>query len=692
MFTNATYSVNVDTLRAAVRYLPTDIVLAADAHAALAVTKAFREHFLYHTGSAPTIVEGTQYQPVIAVAARESNGASHGGFEVSSKHTFSGKDATQGKLVWNPESQAYFGNPFSSAGNFGPFESVYTLSMNVPGVGPLSFDIADTKQVGYGIVVSPKATIELSGRDVKEGEQVTVGTDFKFDVALSSQSEAKLTSGDFVLTFSVLDSSDVVLHEETIDGAGNTKALSFIYKLTSADVPAGKLSFRFDVAAKGGKVAHTTRTVAYSLTVAMIAANIAFDGKSSAVKVGETVKISVEPATFPDLRTPHTLNTKNSKGEDATASRHFFLDIKSLQGTLLRSIEGTSTKSSKYTFQVPVEATFDSFGVNALSFRYKTASGEDVVLQNFDSSIGELFEDVNVLNYTVSADLSLVDVAEQPKAKDLVYGDVVVFKFKVKDAASGKNIVASGNSPANVYLELQHEDASRTFSSVNVPAVSTADGYVVANWTINPNAHKGDGVLTLSVVDADGKKIPLKNSISHKVSIGGEITFQPHVTSTGAWDTTASALIVEMGMFCNGKSLEGAQLRAQIHYEDKNQLVATLPVAHNNGRYTVSYSAAHRDIKSGSYKVSFFREVDRLIALEQRDQRDKKARKERQLKGETVEAEVNVEDVVVDPIFTVTIPHTAPRLTQLPVKAEFIALVLFGGIVFWLINKRSNLK
>lgn len=96
-------------------------------------------------------------------------------------------------MSWNAETQSYSGEPLTSTGNFGPFESVYTLSSVIPGVGPISFEVTgmfgqrgraesggggarrkgivfnftfllDTKNVGYGIVVSPKATIELSGR------------------------------------------------------------------------------------------------------------------------------------------------------------------------------------------------------------------------------------------------------------------------------------------------------------------------------------------------------------------------------------------------------------------------------------------------------------------------------------------------------------------------------------------------
>lgn len=140
------------------------------------------------------------------------------------------------------------------------------------------------------------------------------------------------------------------------------------------------------------------------------------------------MKFTFEPATFPDLITPTPLSTKDAKGADATASRRFILDVRSPQGALLKSVEGAATKTSRYAFSLDIEPVFASLGVNALTFRYKPASGEDVVLQNFDSSVGELYEDINVLNYTVKGDLALVDVTEKPTTTELVYGDNVVYK------------------------------------------------------------------------------------------------------------------------------------------------------------------------------------------------------------------------------------------------------------------------
>lgn len=223
------------------------------------------------------------------------------------------------------------------------------------------------------------------------------------------------------------------------------------------------------------------------------------------------MKVTFEPAAFPDLRTPHVLAHKDAAGTDVADKRKFVLDIKSPQGVLLKTVDSTSTKgSSKYTFETTVEPLLESIGTHYLTFRYVPAVGAEVHLQNYDSSIGELYEDINVLNFTVKADLSL-EAKEQPKAGSLFYGGNVVYKFNIKDATSGQ-YVYSGDK-AKVYLDLTHDEAGRAYTSVHHAAAVQGEGKDKTfhlNWLINPNAVKGAGSLKLSVVDADGTTVALK--------------------------------------------------------------------------------------------------------------------------------------------------------------------------------------
>ncbi len=54
-------------------------------------------------------------------------------------------------------------------------------------------------------------------------------------------------------------------------------ALQFAYTLKTASIPAGDLTFRFDVITSSG-LAHTTDTRKYQIAIPMVATHISFQG------------------------------------------------------------------------------------------------------------------------------------------------------------------------------------------------------------------------------------------------------------------------------------------------------------------------------------------------------------------------------------------------------------------------------
>jgi len=242
------------------------------------------------------------------------------------------------------------------------------------------------------------------------------------------------------------------------------------------------------------------------------------------------------------------------------------MDVRSPGGQLLRSVPGkhsssssssSSSASDRYLFVVHVEPTLDSIGTNVIAFRYQPVNGAAIELANFDSAYEELFEDASVLNYTVAAQLAMVDVREEPAHDAYYYGNEISFVFKVKDLISGKyiknknrisgvvettkeeikqeegseikeeeeKIVESQSTTitqqqqqqqqqANIYLSLEHKDENRPkpFVSAFEPAVrevGTDEEVFVIRWAINPNAVHGVGSLTVSAQDADGNSVAL---------------------------------------------------------------------------------------------------------------------------------------------------------------------------------------
>jgi len=227
--------------------------------------------------------------------------------------------------------------------------------------------------------------------------------------------------------------------------------------------------------------------------------------------IGQKVQASIVPASFPDLKTVYAFDD-----EKAAKSRNFFLDVKSASGTLIHSVKGTPA-GTKYNFEFVISNSFEWIGTQAISFRYVTASGESIALSNYDSSAEELYEDSSALSIQVKADLQLAEVTSQAVASDFYYGNVISYKFRVRDALSNQYLVASSSiEAANVYLSLSHQEKSgRVTRSAHVPATSSDKDFTIS-WTINPNAVQGAGIVTISAQDVDGNSIAIHDAQTKK--------------------------------------------------------------------------------------------------------------------------------------------------------------------------------
>lgn len=715
--------IDSDKLLSYVSNVDADLRSAAQAHLAVALTKAFGKNFdikisydvLRSSGPVKSkVVQGTQLKPVLSVTTFD--GVAHAGLDVEVGISYGSTKFASAKLQWN-NGQYAADEFFDTANRLGEMAFDYVIRCYVVGVGEISLQKKDTKLVGYGLMVDSKARLEVTGKEFAEGETVAIGTDFRFSVALQNQTHDEFVSGDFSVTFSVLDSSLVALFTKTVDCRTNTAPVEFSYNLKSSNVPAGSVFFRFEVANAQG--VHTTEDVVYQLAIPMIASAIAFEGfsrqEAPRYKIGDTVKVTIEPATFPDLRAVHPLAATDVNNQPIADRRKIFMDVKSLSGTLLRTVAGApAAAGSKYLFQAPVSATLDSVGTHTVSFRYETASGDSIALANYDSVFGELYEDAAALNFTVKASLVMANVAEQPDTKDFFYGNDVAFRFRVKDAVSGKFVERGENALANVYLSLQHrfENRPKPFVSAHEAAVQQSTTTTttspqgdakefVIRWAINPNAVRGPGFLTLAAQDADGNQVQLfkedgKTPVRYDVTIGGDINVTSSAHTTADFYHEATAFVVQFSLSCQDKSLKDAQLRCSVQYAG-DAVAALLPVATNpNGEYSVSWVVPHSAAPSGQYAFRCFREVDRKLALEARQLEEKKRQREEELKqfddqyaAESAQAtaaadeekQLDVEEAL-QPLFVITVSHSAPYTGKLPVRPEVLALVLFGSVFF----------
>jgi len=648
-------SINLDALIQYAKAVPAkDLRLANFAHLSLLWSPAFRTildvNLSYQTLdgiiAGDTVVQGTQLKPVLTIALGPLSLPS---LEVSGLATFASGVEESMDLKWNADEKKYVADKFTSTSNkLGKLTIDYSAGIDTPGfLGRASFTLRDTKLVGYGVTIEP--AVDFGGKQVKERESFGINTEFKFQVTLFNASEKRIVSGDFRVSLSVFDSSDIQIHADHRHGETNREALEFTWVLRSPNIPAGTVAFVFEVSSDAGPLATVTKQYVFQVT--MIAGQISFENfipnqQAPKYRIGETVKVLMEPASYPDLRQTYPYEVDHS-GAEVASKRKFFMDVATPSGLVLTSIAGvpvpTQTSHSRYEFALDIPATLDFLGNNLVSFRYVPVRGSPIKLQPYDSFFNEPYEDAAALNFTVSAELRMVDVVEKPSATDFHYGTEIVFRFKVRDFKTGKLIHTGTQEHANIFLLLQHMQSGRAKPLITArqPAVAdqASDSFII-RWPIDANALRGPGVITLIAQDADGKALPLlmegkdEQAVEIKIRIGGNIRVESTSYTTALIKNLQSTVFsVQFKLYCQKVALHAAQLRAAVLRLDPSTKaftqVADLPVATSpSGHYQVSWSVPHDKAAPGEYRLAFFREVDRFRAEESREYRERRARKE----------------------------------------------------------------
>eukprot|EP01092_Planopodium_desertum_P011660 TRINITY_DN5355_c0_g1_i2.p1 TRINITY_DN5355_c0_g1~~TRINITY_DN5355_c0_g1_i2.p1 ORF type:complete len:781 (-),score=221.18 TRINITY_DN5355_c0_g1_i2:448-2790(-) len=514
---------DTEALRRYYLSVPEDISAVAAAHSIAVLTNTHRGDFdaelSFEGVRGQVIIQGSQVKPVVRAPK---------GLKVDLAISAKGKEISKQAVNYDALRASYISSAsFDSAPYLGDLLFTINARKTVAGLGEVNLDFTAPRSVGYGVSVTPTAKMGVTGKRVRPGAKVNLGTQFDFEYKFHNDAQTDIKSGDFEVVFRVLDSSLVEIHSASIDGKTNTNPITFSYTLTKSDLPAGSLIFRVEI--KSAEGVHTVHDTTYSLSVAMVASDITFTGRNSeqpSYRIGETVSISITPGSYPDLRNVYPYTSLNQ--------RKFALDIKTPEGTLIKTVPGTTTSDGKSVlFETVIPALLSSLGTNVVTFRYIPAFGESVQLSNFNNVDGELLEDA--LTFKVTAELQLSDVTEKPSSFSFNYGNVAKFSFKVKDLQSNQYLV--GSDASTVYLELEHSDESKgtPFISAEEPAVNSGETFQI-QWEITPNAVRGKGKLRLVARDADSNSIALlddkKKAFNLDATIGGDIAVDRKTYST----------------------------------------------------------------------------------------------------------------------------------------------------------------
>jgi len=624
-----------------------------------------QDHELQMSGD--RIVSGSKVKNLFVV--RTAWGTPHNGFDVTLSTKY-GKEVATSQLAFNQETLRYETDKQWETGSYlGKVTFEAAARVAIPDLGDdLTLRFSDTKTVGYDLDVVVRAV--SNGLDVAQGDSVSQGATFTAEVALGTVANPKpdLLSGDFDVIFQVKDSSLVLIHESKVDGRKNKEKISFSYTLAKANIPAGTLTLSVSISNAAGT--HSSEKVTYNLNVPMVASDIHVGSQS--YKVGETVEVTMVPASLPDLRSVQAYSGYDFKQKQA--SRRFFMDVVSASGATISVVPGSSEFDDNdklfYKFSVPLSSSIDSLGSPALRFRYATADGNSIPLQNFDSASGELYEANRALSYTVKADLRLKNFQSSrfPTDGKLNYGDNVLFSFQVVDLISGETLVGTGEN--TVYFALRSEDRSGSYISARVPAGAAkgeeeeAGDKFRVDWIVNPNAVKGKATLELLALGGDGKDVEITNEDGKPwrtaVNVGGELSIKETLSANAVVDprTNDESAVFSLNFHLrSGETvLPGAKLFARV--SNKKGAVLTAPVVEGkdaDGEYTgysVSWVLPNEVASAGSYKVDFFRESDRRRLAQKVD---------------------------VEPFFTLTVPFDGAVTSVLPVRTEYLVLLVLGA-------------
>jgi hypothetical protein len=606
--------------------VPHDLHKAGLAHFAFAHLPNFKDVFqhevMFDTPSSavidsknPVIVQGT---PVTLFVVAFPWNQPHAGLNVEAVVSHASGADKKYKLHYNAERFGYTTEEaFETQGKLGALSVTVNIGIQTPGEA-LGFQAQRKFNIGY--TISAKASAKLAGRDVAPGEQVSMGTEFSFTITLADNT-GTISSGPFDLVMDVLDSSGVIV-AQTVRNFAKGETGAFNFELSQAALPAGVLAFNFHVRDHATNTIHSQYTVAYDLDIKMVASQIKIGDGSSVLpsfKLGDEAVVTFVPASFPHMVNLHPYAATDATGADVSQKRAFFLDTLE-NGQVLRSFVGVAKNVAgnvQVSFTVTFPAVFDAIGTHEIRFRYAPAEGREIALGNYDSSASELFDETVKLGFEVKADLSIVDLVDVPKGGSLNYGDPIKFSFKIKDSITGEHVSSYGG--ASVFLALAHKDANgKTYVSARHPVNIDPRGGFEADWTVNPNAISGKGVLQLQASILGGAEVSLPTEdgkpFAVSVQIGGEISHTATVKQVSLPTASHGAAVVQFELQCQKRVLTGALLTAAIHKNGK--LVATAPVARSDDEsvYTVSWALSEAEASSGAYSIAIHRQADQANA------------------------------------------------------------------------------
>jgi len=159
------------------------------------------------------IVQGTQLRPV--TSAQSLDGTPRGDLFAEVSITINNATPAKNKLTYDKDSEQYVGPKIDTASLLGSITFEFSLTAPVPGLGANRLTHKEDRSIGYSLSVDADAHLDVTGKKIEKGETVSLGTAFKFAVSIRNRTHDNISAK---VTFSVLDSSDVQIHQSEQEG------------------------------------------------------------------------------------------------------------------------------------------------------------------------------------------------------------------------------------------------------------------------------------------------------------------------------------------------------------------------------------------------------------------------------------------------------------------------------------------
>ncbi|XP_049848129.1 uncharacterized protein LOC126311215 isoform X4 [Schistocerca gregaria] len=602
-----------------------DLELAYHLDRILPLTPYFSECLTVHTRYLQDVQdtkEVVQGQPVAPRIAFKFGNFSHSSMSVELVVHTAGF-AFEPKILFLDEDEYALPEPIDTHNIFGSMRFSYSSKLPL-----LEHDVfiyhVDELLVGYSLTVEPHA--QLAGLSMYPGETVNLETAFLFDLHVRNYSESQedILSGSYNASLKLLDSSNVLIYEESKDCHSNSEPLSFSYTLNRYDIVPGPLCFLFQLVDHAIGL-HNEHRICYTFSPIAVASHLHIEPATPnfVYHLNQSLVITITPASTFDLSTPQPYSFRDFHSKDVSNSYNFFLNFYNHHQRVL-SVPGVpfvdDGRTLRYRFQLDSSPNLDMLSPLSAKFYYQPLDAPGIYLKLYNHTTNTFFHTPDHFSITFDATVEVRDLRVEPNASRLNFGDVLQLSFKLFDSLTGLYVHPSPNqhSTTQVLWRLLKSTSDANMDKYIQDAATYSQDQFRVHLPIRPELPTGDFKLELLLkTELEPRALTSNNKpFLLDLHIDGRIDVRSSLVHYFDAKNTLQVSSLRFKLFSEGTAIEDAQLFGSLYCGD--QLLVTHPVSAHGQEYAFSWVVQSQSLTSNNCRVELYTRKTQL------DNNDKK--------------------------------------------------------------------